>query len=47
MLFQTDPLDPVTFVWVPLMLLGVALLAAYQPARRAVRLNPIRALRAD
>ena len=47
MLFQTDPLDPVTFVWVPLMLLGVALLAAYQPARRAVRLNPIRALRAE
>jgi putative ABC transport system permease protein len=47
MLFQIDPVDPITFAAMPLLLIGVALLAAYQPARRAVRLDPIRALRSE
>jgi predicted permease len=41
------PIDPVAFVGVPLLLASSALLASYQPARRATRLNPSEALRAE
>jgi len=47
MLFGIGAFDPVTFVAVPTLLGGVALLAAYIPARRASRINPVSALRTE
>lgn len=44
-LYGTSALDPLILVLAPLMLLGVALLAAYWPARRAMRSDPMQALR--
>lgn len=47
LLFGVEPRDPATFAAVPAVLLAVALLAAYLPARRAGRLDPMSALRMD
>jgi ABC-type antimicrobial peptide transport system permease subunit len=44
-LFAVHPLDPLTFVVAPLVLLTVAVFAAFLPALRAARLDPLRALR--
>jgi putative ABC transport system permease protein len=46
-LFGVDTIDPLTFTVVPVALAGVALLAAYVPARRASRIDPVRALKAE
>ena len=47
LLFQVSPLDPVTFLLVPGLLIGVAAVACLLPARRAARLDPVAALRRD
>ena len=46
-LFEVQPLDPVTFVSVGILLSGVALFACWLPARRAARVDPMVALRAE
>jgi putative ABC transport system permease protein len=47
LLYEVDPLDPATFVTVPLLLLLVGLLAVYIPARRASALEAVETLRSD
>jgi putative ABC transport system permease protein len=47
MLFGIETLDPLTFAVVPLLVLVVAAAAALVPARRAMRVDPITALRHD
>ncbi len=44
-LYQISSFDPLTLSLAPTLLLGVAMLAAYWPARRAMRLDPMVALR--
>jgi predicted permease len=47
LLFGVGPTDPATYVVVSMALAAAALLAAYLPARRAARLDPMVALRSD
>jgi putative ABC transport system permease protein len=45
MLVEVKPTDPVTFVFVSVLFLFIAVMASWLPALRAARLDPTRALR--
>jgi putative ABC transport system permease protein len=47
LLFNTDPLDGVTFAASAVVLLMIAVLSSYLPARRALRIDPTIAMRAE
>jgi len=47
MLYQVSPSDPATFATVPVLFAAVALAACWMPARRAMAVNPVVALRCE
>ena len=46
-LYYTKPTDPATFAVAGALLIGIAMAAAYFPASRAARVNPVVALREE
>jgi putative ABC transport system permease protein len=47
LLYGVSPADPVTLASVCVVLLAVGIIATWLPARRAARLDPVKALRFD
>jgi predicted permease len=47
LLFEVSRTDPVTFAAVPIAMVAVAVFACYVPARRAIQVDPVIALRAE
>ena len=47
LLYGITPLDPMTYIAVPLLLLTATVLASYVPAWRAASVDPVEALKAD
>jgi putative ABC transport system permease protein len=45
MLFNTSPVDPVTISGVAVLMAAITVVASYAPARRALRVDPMVALR--
>jgi predicted permease len=46
-LFKVSPIDPLTYAFSTIAVMGIALLACYLPSRRASHVNPVNALRAE
>jgi predicted permease len=46
-LFKVSPIDPLTYAFSTIAVMGIALLACYLPSRRASQVNPVNALRAE
>jgi ABC-type antimicrobial peptide transport system permease subunit len=47
LLFGISPLDPITFIAVPIVLIAASVLASYLPARRTTAIDPAESLRAE